>query len=60
MKALVGSWDHRPYRLLAEATALRARIAELEAKLAEASEENAMLRAALHDAEPVEVVLSSS
>ncbi len=60
MKALVGSWDHRPYRLLAEATALRARIAELEAKLAEASEENAMLRAALHDAERVEVVLSAS
>ncbi len=59
MKAIIGSWDHRPYQLLAEATALRARVAELEAQLAEAREENASLRAVLHDSD-LEVVLSGS
>ena len=44
MKALVGSWDHRPYQLLAEITALRTRVAELQAELSDAREENAVLR----------------
>jgi hypothetical protein len=49
MKALVGSWDDRPYRLLAEVTALRRRVAELKDALARAEEENAMLREALRE-----------
>jgi hypothetical protein len=57
MKAIIGSWDHRPYQLLAEATALRARVAELQAQLAAAAEENAALRARLEESE---LVLSSS
>lgn len=44
MKTLVGAWDNRPYAFLAEITALRSRIAELEAALARAEEENAVLR----------------
>lgn len=59
MKALIGSWDHRPYQLLAEATALRARVRELEAQLGQARDENAALREALHDHD-LEVVLSAS
>lgn len=47
MKALVGSWDNRPHRLLAEASALRARVAELQAELEQVREENTMLRNAL-------------
>jgi hypothetical protein len=50
MKALVGSWDHRPYHVLAELTALRTRIAELEQELAEAHETNEALRGALSEA----------
>ncbi len=60
MKALVGSWDNRPYRLLAEVTALRARVAELQAELADRREEIAVLREALRDADDVEVALSRS
>lgn len=45
MKALVGSWDNRPYRLLAEVTALRGRVRDLEQALQRAEEENAVLRA---------------
>ncbi|MGH8905949.1 MAG: hypothetical protein ACRD0K_05440 [Egibacteraceae bacterium] len=48
MKALVGSWDHRPYQLLAEITALRTRVAELQVELTGAREENAILRQLLH------------
>lgn len=59
MKALIGSWDHRPYHMLAEATALRARVAELEARLGEVEQENATLRDALRDSEH-EVVLSGT
>jgi hypothetical protein len=59
MKAIIGSWDHRPYHLLAEATALRARVAELQAQLDQAEEENAALREALHESQR-EVVLSST
>jgi hypothetical protein len=55
MKALVGSWDHRPYGLLAENTALRSKVGELELALNRALEENAILRAALADAVTVEV-----
>jgi hypothetical protein len=47
MKALVGSWDNRPHRVLAELTALRTRVAELHAELAAARDENAALRRAL-------------
>ena len=59
MKALIGSWDHRPYQLLAEATALRARVRELEAQLAEARAENAALQSAVSDKD-LEVVFSAS
>lgn len=55
MKALVGSWDHRPYGLLAENTALRSKVGELSLALDRALEENAILRAALADAVAVEV-----
>ena len=58
MKALVGSWDNRPYRLLAEITALRTRVAELEQELALAREENAVLRESVRE-EDLEVVLST-
>ena len=64
MKALVGSWDHRPYGLLAENTALRSKVGELELALRQALQENAILRAALADAVEVDldtqVALSSS
>lgn len=63
MKALVGSWDHRPYGLLAENTALRSRVGELQLALQHALEENEILRVALGDAVAVdieaEVALSS-
>lgn len=45
MKALVGSWEHRPYRLLAEVTALRGRVRDLEQELQRVREDNAVLRA---------------
>lgn len=44
MKALVGSWDRRPYHLVAEITALRTRVRELEETLEERNRENARLR----------------
>lgn len=47
MKALVGSWEHRPYQLLAEVTALRTRVRELEEALDKAERENASLREAI-------------
>lgn len=50
MKTLVGAWDNRPYAFLAEITALRSRIAELEAALERAQEENAVLRQARRQA----------
>jgi hypothetical protein len=65
MKALVGSWDNRPYRLLAENAALRARVVDLEAALRDVQEENAVLRAAAVEApvalevEVAEVALSA-
>lgn len=59
MKALIGSWDHRPYQLLAEATALRARVRELEAQLAAATAENAALQATISEND-LEVVFSAS
>lgn len=49
MKAIIGSWDHRPYQLLAEITALRGRVRDLEHALARAEEENAALRARLRE-----------
>lgn len=59
MKALIGSWDHRPYQLLAEATALRARVAELQARIELLEAENAALRDGARDAD-LEVVLSAT
>lgn len=44
MKALVGSWDSAPHKLLAEITALRSKVAQLHAENASLREENAMLR----------------
>jgi hypothetical protein len=61
MKALVGSWENRPYRLLAEVTALRARVRDLEQALQRVEEENAVLRdqhAQLQSVEQREVVLA--
>jgi hypothetical protein len=58
MKALVGSWESRPYRLLAELTALRARVGQLEEELAVVREENALLRGAVRD-DDIEVVFST-
>lgn len=58
MKALVGSWDNRPPRVLAELTALRTRVAELQRELVEVREENAALRAALLD-RPAQVDLDA-
>jgi regulator of replication initiation timing len=49
MKALVGSWDRSPHRVLAELTALRTRIADLQRELDAAREENANLRRALDE-----------
>ena len=59
MKALVGSWDHRPYRLLAENTALRTRVADLEQALQALSLENEALRAALEEASALQVAVAS-
>jgi hypothetical protein len=63
MKALVGSWDHRPYQLLAEITALRGRIAQLERELAEARSDNAELSALvgrLEDLDGLEVAVPTA
>ena len=65
MKALVGSWDNRPHQLLAEVTALRTRVRELEEALEQTSRERDELRQALEveratdqSADEREVVLS--
>ncbi|MDP8969004.1 MAG: hypothetical protein M3N52_00535 [Actinomycetota bacterium] len=60
MKALVGPWDDRPYRLIAEITALRARVAELEAELERAREESAALLRAAREADDIQVALSTT
>jgi alkylation response protein AidB-like acyl-CoA dehydrogenase len=60
MKALVGSWENRPYRLLAEVTALRSRVAELEAELEAARADNAVLRQAVRDSDSRAAVLTPS
>lgn len=44
MKALVGSWDTAPHKLLAEITALRSKVAQLRTENADLRAENAMLR----------------
>ena len=66
MKAVLGSWENRPYRLLAEVAALRTRVAELQAERAELAtqleeirEENEVLRAHVRT-DDLEVVLSRS
>jgi len=66
MKAVIGSWENRPYRLLAEVAALRTRVgeltaerAELEAKMAELQAENEALRAHVRT-DDLEIVLSRS
>jgi predicted nuclease with TOPRIM domain len=63
MKALVGSWDTRPHRVVAELTALRTRVAELQRELEVARAENAALRDELAERDAAldvvpEVVLS--
>jgi hypothetical protein len=59
MKALVGSWDTRPARVLAELTALRTRVAELKGELERARAENAELRQALAEAQARELALEA-
>ncbi|HUH08501.1 MAG TPA: hypothetical protein VML96_11950 [Egibacteraceae bacterium] len=62
MKALIGSWDNRPHRLLAEVTALRTRVRELETELERARQEVDALRMAEERAQmdDMEVALSST
>lgn len=57
MKALVGACERRPVRLLAEVTALRGRVRELEQALARAQQENEALRAAVRERDELEVAL---
>lgn len=45
MKALVGAMDHRPHQILAELTALRARVSGLRDELAASEAERLALRA---------------
>lgn len=47
MKALMGSWEPRPSRLLAEVASLRTRVAELHGRVERLEEENEALRRAL-------------
>ena len=44
MKALVGSWDTAPHKLLAELAALRTKVAQLKSEIEDLRAENAMLR----------------
>lgn len=44
MKALIGSWENHPQKLVAEITALRSKVAELKAEIADLQAENALLR----------------
>ncbi|MGI9015642.1 MAG: hypothetical protein ACR2HR_00810 [Euzebya sp.] len=44
MKALVGSWDSAPHKLLAEITSLRTKVAQLKAEIEDLRAENVMLR----------------
>jgi hypothetical protein len=55
MKALVGSWDHRPYRLLSENAALRARVGELELELRRTREENDLLASRVSESGDVDL-----
>ena len=45
MKAVLGSWENRPYRLLAEVAALRSRVQEFQQERAQMQAELAALRA---------------
>jgi regulator of replication initiation timing len=56
MKSLIGAWDERPLRLVAELTALRRRVAELEEQLAAVMAENAALRSERDEQERVDAV----
>lgn len=53
MKAIIGSVEQRPYRLLAEIASLRARNAELEQRLRRAEQEVEALRARVAEREMV-------
>ena len=62
MKALVGAMDHRPHQMLAELTALRARVANLRQELADSEAEKTALLAEVERLRSVaerEVVLTS-
>ncbi|HUG83255.1 MAG TPA: hypothetical protein VMM13_01755 [Euzebya sp.] len=59
MKALVGSWDSAPHKLLAEITALRSKVAQLRAENADLRAEIAMMRD-LRDAASSEQLASTS
>ena len=62
MKALIGAMDHRPYQMLAELTALRARVADLREELERSEAEKMALQAEVARLRSVterEVVLTS-
>jgi len=62
MKALIGAMDHRPYQMLAELTALRARVADLREELEASEAEKMALQAEVARLRSVterEVVLTS-
>lgn len=60
MKALVGSWDTAPHKLLAEITALRSKVAQLRAENADLRAENAMLRELRDTAKSDELAVTSA
>lgn len=61
MKALVGSWDTAPHKLLAEITALRSKVAQLKAENEDLRAEAAMLRGLVDSADvPAEDLTTAS
>lgn len=60
MKALVGSWDTAPHKLLAELTALRSKVAQLKAEIEDLQAENSMLREVREPTVTEELVITSA
>ncbi|CAN5142993.1 hypothetical protein BH23ACT9_BH23ACT9_18540 [soil metagenome] len=60
MKALVGSWDSAPHKLLAEITALRSKVAQLRAENDDLRAENAMLRELRETIDADELAITSA